>query len=97
MLSPQGNVVSWNKGAERIKGYKVDEIIGKHFSCFYTPEAIAQGKPEEELRIAMEHGQMSEEGWRLRKDGQKFWTSVVSQPYLTKLAASRDLLKSRET
>jgi PAS domain S-box-containing protein len=77
MLSPQGNVVSWNKGAERIKGYKVDEIIGKHFSCFYTPEAIAQGKPEQELRTAMEHGQMSEEGWRVRKDGQKFWTSVV--------------------
>jgi PAS domain S-box-containing protein len=77
MLNPQGNVISWNKGAERIKGYKVDEIIGKHFSCFYTPEAIAQGKPQQELRTAMEHGQMSEEGWRVRKDGHKFWTSVV--------------------
>ena len=53
IFSPQGHVVSWNKGAERIKGYKVDEIIGKHFSCFYPPEAIAQGKPEQELRTAM--------------------------------------------
>src|SRR6202043_2574158 len=77
MLSPQGHVVSWNNGAERIKGYKVDEIIGKHFSCFYPPEAIAQGKPEEELRMAMEQGHTDEEGWRLRKDGQQFWASVV--------------------
>ena len=77
MLSPQGHVVSWNNGAERIKGYKVDEIIGKHFSCFYPPEAIAQGKPEEELRTAMEQGHTVEEGWRVRKDGQQFWASVV--------------------
>ena len=77
MLSPQGHVVSWNKGAERIKGYKVDEIIGKHFSCFYPPEAIAQGKPEQELRTAMEQGHTVEEGWRVRKDGQQFWASVV--------------------
>jgi PAS domain S-box-containing protein len=77
MLSPQGNVVSWNKGAERIKGYKVDEILGKHFSCFYPPEAIAEGKPEQELRTAMDQGQMKGEGWRLRKDGAKFWANVV--------------------
>jgi PAS domain S-box-containing protein len=103
MLSPQGNVVSWNKGAERIKGYKVDEIIGKHFSCFYTPEAIAQGKPEEELRIAMEHGQMSEEGWRLRKDGQKFWTSVVITALFDKAGClqgfakiSRDMTEAKQ-
>src|SRR3984893_14044599 len=77
MLSPQGHVVSWNKGSERIKGYKVDEIIGKHFSCFYPPEAIAQGKPEQELRMAKEQGHIDEEGWRGRKDGQQFWASVV--------------------
>jgi PAS domain S-box-containing protein len=77
MLSPEGNVVSWNKGAERIKGYKLDEIIGTHFSCFYPPEAIAQGKPEEELRTAVEQGQTNEEGWRVRKDGQQFWANVV--------------------
>src|SRR6202043_2193159 len=77
MLSPQGHVVSWNKGAERIKGYKVDEIIGKHFSCFYPPEAIAQGKPEQELRAATEQGHTEDEGWRVRKDGQGFWANVV--------------------
>jgi PAS domain S-box-containing protein len=77
MLSPQGRVVSWNKGAERIKGYKFDEIIGNHFSCFYPPEAIAQGKPERELRTAVEEGHMHDEGWRVRKDGQHFWASVV--------------------
>jgi PAS domain S-box-containing protein len=77
MLSSQGHVVSWNKGAERIKGYKVDEIIGKHFSCFYPPEAIVQGKPEEELRTAIEQGHTGEEGWRVRKDGQQFWASVL--------------------
>ena len=77
MLSPQGHVVSWNKGAERIKGYKVDEIVGKHFSCFYPPEAIAQGKPEQGLRTAMEQGHTVEEGWRVRNGGQQFWASVV--------------------
>jgi PAS domain S-box-containing protein len=77
MLSPQGHIVSWNNGAERIKGYKVDEIIGKHFSCFYPPEAIAQGKPEEALRTAIEQGHSDEEGWRVRKDGKEFWASVV--------------------
>jgi PAS domain S-box-containing protein len=76
MLGPQGHVVTWNKGAERIKGYKADEIIGKHFSCFYPPEGIAQGKPEQELRTAMEQGHENEEGWRVRKDGQQFWANV---------------------
>jgi PAS domain S-box-containing protein len=76
MLSPHGHVVTWNKGAERIKGYKADEIIGKHFSCFYPPEGIAQGKPEQELRTAMEQGHANEEGWRVRKDGQQFWANV---------------------
>jgi len=77
MLSPQGRVISWNKGAERIKGYKYDEIIGKHFSCFYPPEVVAEGKPERELRTAVEQGHMHDEGWRVRKDGQQFWASVV--------------------
>src|ERR1700726_666150 len=76
MLGPQGHVISWNKGAERIKGYKADEIIGKHFSCFYPPEGIAQGKPEQELRTAMEQGHANEQGWRVRKDGQQFWANV---------------------
>src|ERR1700733_8611548 len=63
MLSPQGNVINWNKGAERIKGYTAEEILGKPFSCFYPPEAIAQGKPGHELRTALEQGQAKEEGW----------------------------------
>jgi len=84
MLSPQGTVASWNKGAERIKGYKTDEIIGKHFSCFYTPEAVAEGKPEQELRTAMEEGQMNGEGWRVRKNGQMFWANVVITALLDK-------------
>ena len=77
MLDPSGNVVSWNTGAERIKGYKADEIIGRHFSCFYLPEAIARGHPEAELRIAATEGRYTEEGWRVRKDGSRFLAEVV--------------------
>ena len=77
MLDPKGNVVSWNSGAERIKGYKADEILGRHFSCFYLPEAIAKGHPDAELRIATEVGRYAEEGWRLRKDGSHFLAEVV--------------------
>jgi PAS domain S-box-containing protein len=88
MLSPQGDIVSWNKGAERIKGYKVGDIIGKRFSCFYPPEAIAQGKPDQDLRTTMEQGHTVEEGWRVRKDGQQFWESVV----ITALIRQRRLL-----
>jgi two-component system sensor histidine kinase/response regulator len=77
MLDPSGKVVSWNTGAERIKGYKADEIIGKHFSCFYLPAAIAQGHPDAELRIADTEGRYTEEGWRVRKDGSRFLAEVV--------------------
>jgi two-component system sensor kinase FixL len=77
MLDADGRVASWNEGAKRIKGYRTDEIIGKHFSCFYTPEDIAAGKPADELAIAVETGRYAEEGRRLRKDGSTFWASVV--------------------
>jgi PAS domain S-box-containing protein len=77
MLDPKGNVVSWNPGAERIKGYKADEILGRHFSCFYLPEAVAKGHPDTELRIAAAEGRYTEEGWRLRKDGSRFLAEVV--------------------
>jgi PAS domain S-box-containing protein len=77
MLSPEGHVVSWNAGAGRIKGYKADEIIGKHFSCFFPQEAVAQGKPEMELQIAREQGHTEHEDWRVRKDGKQFWASVA--------------------
>lgn len=77
MLDPKGYVVSWNAGAERIKGYRAAEIIGKHFSCFYLPKAIAEGHPEEELRLAAREGRYEEEGWRVRKDGSLFLANVI--------------------
>ena len=77
MLDPRGIVISWNAGAEHIKGYAADEIIGQHFSRFYTPDAIATGFPDFELRTAAAVGRFEDEGWRLRKDGSKFWANVV--------------------
>jgi PAS domain S-box-containing protein len=77
MLDPVGRIVSWNEGAQAIKGYKADEIIGQHFSRFYSSEDVEQGKPEEELRIAAAEGRWEDEGWRIRKDGSRFWANVV--------------------
>ncbi|HWF92333.1 MAG TPA: sigma 54-interacting transcriptional regulator [Terriglobales bacterium] len=76
LLDPKGNVVNWNAGAERIKGYKASEIIGRHFSCFY-PAGSADKKPAEELRIASDKGRFADEGWRIRKNGTQFWANVV--------------------
>jgi PAS domain S-box-containing protein len=77
MLAPDGTIVSWNSGGERIKGYRAEEIIGRHFSIFYTAESVARGHPEHELEIAKAEGRFEEEGWRVRKDGTQFWASVV--------------------
>jgi PAS domain S-box-containing protein len=77
MLDPSGQVTSWNQGAERIKGYKPDEIIGRHFSCFYPSEDVLSGKPERELQITAAEGRHEEEGWRMRKDGSRFWADVI--------------------
>jgi PAS domain S-box-containing protein len=77
MLDPNGNIATWNKGAERIKGYKPEEIIGSHFSRFYTEEDKANHKPERELEIARREGSVEDEGWRVRKDGTRFWANVV--------------------
>jgi PAS domain S-box-containing protein len=77
MLDVQGHVSSWNTGAERIKGYAVSEIIGKHFSVFYPEEDLQAGKPERELEIAAKEGRFEDEGWRLRKDGSRFWANVI--------------------
>jgi PAS domain S-box-containing protein len=77
MLDPDGRITNWSEAAERIKGYCAEEIIGEHFSKFYTPEAIAQGKPARELKIAAAEGRFEEEGWRVRKDGSRFWANVV--------------------
>ncbi|HVX39265.1 MAG TPA: ATP-binding protein [Gemmatimonadaceae bacterium] len=76
-LDPTGNVLTWNTGAELIKGYRPDEIIGKNFSNFYTPEEQAVGKPRRVLEIAARTGQYEEEDWRVRKDGSRFWASVL--------------------
>jgi PAS domain S-box-containing protein len=77
LLDPQGRVSSWNAGAERIKGYRADEIIGQHFSCFYPGEDVAKGKPQRELETAAAVGRVLDEGWRVRKDGSRFWANVV--------------------
>jgi PAS domain S-box-containing protein len=77
LLDPQGHVRSWNAGAQRIKGYSASDIIGKHFSIFYPPTDIRRGKPDYELRVAIEEGRYEEEGWRIRKDGTRFWANVV--------------------
>jgi PAS domain S-box-containing protein len=76
-LDPTGNIVTWNAGAERLEGYSASEIIGSHFSRFYTPEDIARDHPRYELKQAAEMGVYEEEGWRVRKDGSRFWSSVV--------------------
>jgi len=80
MLDPSGRVATWNMGAERIKGYKAEEIIGHHFSQFYTPEDIAAGMPARSLGAIAVHGKFEGEGWRVRKDGSRFWASVLIDP-----------------
>jgi PAS domain S-box-containing protein len=77
MLDPEGRVASWNAGAERIKGYRAEEILGQHFSCFYLDEDLRQGKPALELQVASAEGRFEDEGWRVRKDGSRFWANVV--------------------
>jgi PAS domain S-box-containing protein len=77
MLDPEGRVATWNAGAERIKGYRAEEIVGQHFSRFYPQEAIDRGWPAEKLRRAVAGDQFEDEGWRVRKDGSRFWASVV--------------------
>src|SRR5262245_15298415 len=77
LLDPSGRVASWNQGAERIKGYHAAEILGQHFSCFYPPEDQLQGKPAKLLQIAISEGRVEDEGWRVRKDGTRFWADVV--------------------
>jgi PAS domain S-box-containing protein len=77
MLDANGVVMTWNEGAERINGYKASEIIGKHFSTFYTEQSKATGHPQQELEIAEKEGKYEEEGWRVRKDGTTFWAGVL--------------------
>lgn len=104
MLDPAGIVTSWNPGAQRFKGYGQTEIVGQHFSRFYTDEDRAAGLPERALRIAAEEGRFENEGWRLRKDGSRFWAHVIIDPIrddggrLVGFAkVTRDLTERRET
>ena len=83
MLDPKGHVASWNAGAQRLKGYREDEIIGQHFSRFYPHEDIKRGKPQRGLELASAQGRFEDEGWRVRKNGSTFWANVV-------IAAIRD-------
>lgn len=77
LLDAEGRVVTWNQGAQRIKGYTFDEVRGRHFSIFYPREDIEKGKPDYELKVAAQEGRLEDEGWRLRKDGSRFWANVV--------------------
>lgn len=102
-LDPSGNVVSWNAGAARLMGYRAEEIIGKHFSAFYPKDDVLNGKPERNLAEAGRAGQAEEEGWRIRKDGSRFWASVLltvlrdSQGNLRGYAKlTRDMTERRE-
>jgi PAS domain S-box-containing protein len=104
MLDPEGRIATWNKGAERIKGYKANEIIGQHFSKFYPRVDVEAGKPNQELREAQESGRVEDEGWRIRKDGSRFWANVVitalrdDQGNLRGYAkVTRDLTERRKT
>ncbi len=83
MLDPEGHVVSWNAGAQRIKGYRPEEIIGRHFSDFYIDEDREAGEPKRALATALEHGRYEKEGLRVRKDGTRFWANVVIDPIRT--------------
>jgi PAS domain S-box-containing protein len=80
LLDPKGYILSWNKVAEKIKGFREEEVLGKHFSIFYGEEDIANAKPRQALSVALKEGRFAEEGWRVRKDGSRFWASVVVTP-----------------
>jgi PAS domain S-box-containing protein len=103
MLDPQGRVETWNSGAELIKGYRANEIIGQHFSKFYPPEAVAKDFPAYELKVAAKEGRFEDEGWRVKKDGSLFWANVVITALYDKKnvlrgfgKVTRDLTERRE-
>lgn len=77
LLDAHGHIASWNAGAEHLKGYRSDEVIGRHFSCFFTPEAQQSGRPMQLLEMAERQGRTEDDGWRVRKDGSRFWANVV--------------------
>jgi PAS domain S-box-containing protein len=93
MLDPEGQVASWNPGAQRLKGYTAAEVIGRHFSIFYTPENIAAGRPDYELQRALGEGIYEESGWRVRKDGTQFWANLTITPIRDSAGAVRGFAK----
>ena len=104
MLDADGRIITWNAGAERLKGFREDEILGQHFSRFYPPEEIERRAPQRELEIASTKGRFEDEGWRLRKDGSFFWANVVITPVrdpagqlLGFAKVTRDLTERRQT
>ncbi len=104
LIDPQGQILSWNSGAERIKGYTADEVIGKHFSIFYSDADIQRNHPKHELELAIKNGKYEEEGWRIRKNGTKFWANVIITPLKDKTGThvgfakvTRDLSEKRES
>ncbi|MBD2256275.1 PAS domain S-box protein [Pseudanabaena sp. FACHB-2040] len=76
-LDPAGSILSWNNGAERLQGYEANEVIGRHFSCFYVPDEVEQGLPQQALDQAAAEGRWEQQGWRMRKDGSRFWADIV--------------------
>jgi PAS domain S-box-containing protein len=92
LLDPGGHITTWNPGAESIKGYRSEEVLGQHFSLFYTPEDRAAGAPELEL-LAATSGVHETEGWRVRRDGQRFWASVTLTPLFTETGALHGFAK----
>src|SRR5438045_520314 len=80
VLDPKGHIATWNLGARRIKGYTREEIVGRHYSNFFTPEDVEAGKPWEALAQARRDGHYETEGWRVRKDGSRFWARVLLTP-----------------
>ena len=93
MLDPQGHIISWNAGAQKNKGYTAEEIIGKHFSIFYPENLVQADWPGEELRRALQHGQFEDEGWRIRKDGTRFWANVLITPVYDERGEHRGFAK----
>ncbi|MDQ0010237.1 PAS domain S-box-containing protein [Luteibacter jiangsuensis] len=104
MLDQEGNVSSWNSGAERIKGYMPDEIVGRHYSAFFSPEDVARREPWSNLQAAKDEGRLETEGWRVRKDGSRFWAHVVldriddeSGKFVGFAKVTRDVTEQRAT
>jgi PAS domain S-box-containing protein len=91
LARPGGHVLTWNAGAEFIKGYAKDEILGKHFSIFYLPEAKKSAWPDRELELAIKEGRFQDEGWRVKKDGSTFWASVTITALRRRMGACTDL------